>query len=33
MRRLEESGAVSYRTEVNPRALGYTICAIVRVSR
>ena len=24
--------AVSYRTEVNPRALGYSICAIVRVS-
>jgi Lrp/AsnC family transcriptional regulator, leucine-responsive regulatory protein len=32
LRRLEESGALSYRAEVNPRALGYTICAIVRVS-
>ncbi|MGH8145867.1 MAG: Lrp/AsnC family transcriptional regulator [Rhodanobacteraceae bacterium] len=32
MRRLEESGAVSYHVEVDPRALGYSICAIVRVS-
>jgi Lrp/AsnC family transcriptional regulator, leucine-responsive regulatory protein len=32
MRRLEEDGVLSYRTEVNPRALGYSICAIVRVS-
>src|SRR6266487_3260127 len=32
LRRLEETGAVSYRTEVNPRALGYSISAIVRVS-
>jgi Lrp/AsnC family transcriptional regulator, leucine-responsive regulatory protein len=32
MRRLEESGALSYRAEVDPRVLGYTICAIVRVS-
>ncbi len=32
MRRLEDSGAVSYRAEVDPRALGYTISAIVRVS-
>lgn len=32
MRRLEESGAVTYRAEVDPRALGYGICAIVRVS-
>jgi Lrp/AsnC family leucine-responsive transcriptional regulator len=32
LRRLEESGTLSYRTEVNPRALGYTICAIVRIS-
>jgi Lrp/AsnC family leucine-responsive transcriptional regulator len=32
MHRLEESGALSYRAVVDPRALGYTICAIVRVS-
>jgi len=32
MQRLEESGALSYRAEVDPRFLGYTICAIVRVS-
>ncbi|HJU25173.1 MAG TPA: Lrp/AsnC family transcriptional regulator [Rhodanobacteraceae bacterium] len=32
MRRLEESGVLSYRAEVDPRALGYGICAIVRVS-
>jgi Lrp/AsnC family leucine-responsive transcriptional regulator len=32
MRRLEESGALAYRADVDPRALGYTICAIVRVS-
>ena len=32
MRRLEEDGVLSYRAEVNPRALGYSICAIVRVS-
>jgi Lrp/AsnC family leucine-responsive transcriptional regulator len=32
MRRLEDSGVVSYRAEVDPRALGYTIFAIVRVS-
>jgi Lrp/AsnC family leucine-responsive transcriptional regulator len=32
LRRLEESGTLSYRTEVNPRALGYTICASVRIS-
>ncbi len=32
LRRLEERGVVSYRAEVNPRALGYTIGAIVRVS-
>lgn len=32
MRRLEDSGTLSYRAEVDPRALGYTICAIVRVS-
>jgi len=32
LRRLEESGALSYRAELDPRALGYGICAIVRVS-
>jgi Lrp/AsnC family leucine-responsive transcriptional regulator len=32
VRRLERSGVLSYRAEVDPRALGYTICAIVRVS-
>ncbi|MCU4186211.1 Lrp/AsnC family transcriptional regulator [Acidiferrimicrobium sp. IK] len=32
LRRLEDSGVVSYRAEVDPRALGYTIRAIVRVS-
>ncbi len=32
LRRLEDSGTISFRTEVNPRALGYSICAIVRVS-
>ena len=32
LRRLEENGTLSYRAEVNPRALGYTICAIVRIS-
>jgi Lrp/AsnC family leucine-responsive transcriptional regulator len=32
MRRLEEGGVLSYRADVNPRALGYLINAIVRVS-
>jgi Lrp/AsnC family leucine-responsive transcriptional regulator len=32
MQRLESSGALTYRAEVEPRFLGYTICAIVRVS-
>ena len=32
LRRLEETGVLSYRAEVNPRALGYMICAIVRIS-
>jgi Lrp/AsnC family leucine-responsive transcriptional regulator len=32
MQRLQNSGALSYRAEVDPRFLGYTICAIVRVS-
>src|SRR6266851_7152632 len=32
LRRLEDSGTLSYRADVDPRALGYTICAIVRIS-
>ena len=32
LRRLIDSGAVRFQAEVAPRALGYTICAIVRVS-
>ena len=32
LRRLEETGTVTYRAEISPRALGYTICAIVRIS-
>jgi Lrp/AsnC family leucine-responsive transcriptional regulator len=32
LRRLTEGGALRFRAEVTPRALGYTICAIVRVS-
>jgi Lrp/AsnC family transcriptional regulator, leucine-responsive regulatory protein len=32
LRRLQDGGALSYRAEVDPRALGYTVCAIVRVS-
>jgi Lrp/AsnC family transcriptional regulator, leucine-responsive regulatory protein len=32
LRRLEDTGVLSYRTEVDPRSLGYTICAIVRIS-
>lgn len=32
LRRLEDSGVISYRAEVDPRALGYTISAIIRVS-
>jgi Lrp/AsnC family leucine-responsive transcriptional regulator len=32
LRRLEDTGTISFRAEVNPRALGYSICAIVRVS-
>jgi Lrp/AsnC family leucine-responsive transcriptional regulator len=32
LRRLTDSGAVRFQAEVAPRALGYTICAIVRVS-
>src|SRR5262245_44629880 len=32
LRRLEDTGVLSYRAEIDPRALGYTICAIVRIS-
>ncbi len=32
LRRLEDSGVVSYRADVSPWALGYSICAIIRVS-
>jgi len=32
LRRLEETGVVSYRAEIDPRALGYTLFAIVRIS-
>jgi len=32
LRRLEETGVLSFRADVDPRALGYTISAIVRVS-
>jgi Lrp/AsnC family leucine-responsive transcriptional regulator len=32
LRQLEESGVLAYRAEVDPRALGYLLCAIVRVS-
>jgi Lrp/AsnC family leucine-responsive transcriptional regulator len=32
LRRLEETGILTYRAEVTPRALGYAICAIVRIS-
>src|SRR5271156_446425 len=32
LRRLEDTGTLCYRAEVSPRALGYTICAIVRIS-
>ncbi|HEY2575939.1 MAG TPA: Lrp/AsnC family transcriptional regulator [Streptosporangiaceae bacterium] len=32
LRRLEDTGVLRCRAEVDPRALGYTVCAIVRVS-
>ena len=32
LRRLEDTGILSYRADVDPRALGYTIRAIVRIS-
>ena len=32
LRRLEDTGVLSCQAEVDPRALGYAVCAIVRVS-
>jgi Lrp/AsnC family leucine-responsive transcriptional regulator len=32
LRRLEDTGVLSYRAEVDPRAIGYPICVIVRIS-
>ena len=32
LRRLENTGTLSYRAEIDPRALGYALCAIVRIS-
>jgi Lrp/AsnC family leucine-responsive transcriptional regulator len=32
LRRLEETGTLAYRADVDPRALGYTLFAIVRIS-
>jgi Lrp/AsnC family leucine-responsive transcriptional regulator len=32
VRRLTDTGVISFRAEVNPRALGYQLSAIVRVS-
>jgi Lrp/AsnC family transcriptional regulator, leucine-responsive regulatory protein len=32
LRRLQDTGTLTYRAEVDPRALGYTLCAIVRIS-
>jgi len=32
LRQLTDSGALTCRAEVDPRALGYPVCAIVRVS-
>jgi Lrp/AsnC family transcriptional regulator, leucine-responsive regulatory protein len=32
LRRLTDGGVLRYRAEVDPRALGYAVCAIVRVS-
>ena len=32
LRRLEDTGVLSCQAEVDPRALGYGVCAIVRVS-
>jgi Lrp/AsnC family transcriptional regulator, leucine-responsive regulatory protein len=32
LRRLEDSAVLSFRAEVDPRAFGFALCAIVRVS-
>ncbi len=32
LRRLEDADLLSFRAEADPRALGYAICAIVRIS-
>jgi Lrp/AsnC family leucine-responsive transcriptional regulator len=32
VRRLEDTGVVGYHAEVEPRAIGYSLCALVRVS-
>jgi Lrp/AsnC family leucine-responsive transcriptional regulator len=32
LRRLEDSGVLSYRAEVDPRAAGYALFAIIRIS-
>lgn len=32
LRRLEETGILAFRADIDPRALGYTICAILRIS-
>jgi Lrp/AsnC family transcriptional regulator, leucine-responsive regulatory protein len=32
LRRLEDTGVVTYRSEIDPRAIGYPICALVRIS-
>jgi Lrp/AsnC family transcriptional regulator, leucine-responsive regulatory protein len=32
LRRLEDTGTLTYRAEIDPRAIGYTLCAIVRIS-
>jgi Lrp/AsnC family transcriptional regulator, leucine-responsive regulatory protein len=32
LRRLTDNGTLSFRAEVDPRAFGYQVCAIVRVS-
>jgi Lrp/AsnC family leucine-responsive transcriptional regulator len=32
LRRPENTGTLSYRAEIDPRALGYALCAIVRIS-
>ncbi|SRR6266516_1038430 len=32
LRQLQDSGALRFRAEVDPRALGYGVCAIIRIS-